>query len=172
MLFLKLYQETALPLHNPHPLDISFIVFGLTTKFHTFTRLRLPSNACSESKLPPFKQNRAKKKKDKKHNLLIETTISYTTYINTWTLQEQELEQEQGQAGTEQEEEQEQEGSSDWFGPYWEIMLLFVFASLCLDAGKFRHWNINSPIRTSRYMVKKRKTHQLTYPMSLVPGQE
>ena len=71
-------------------------------------------------------------KKVKKHNLLIETTISYTTYINTWTLQEQELEQEQGQAGTEHEEEQEQEGSSDLFGPYWEIMLLFVFASLCV----------------------------------------
>ena len=45
ILSLKLYQEITFPLHNPHPLDISFIVVEVIIKFHTFTRLSVPSNA-------------------------------------------------------------------------------------------------------------------------------
>lgn len=53
MFFLKLYQATTFPLHNPHPFDISFIILSGSLKFQTFTRLILPRYAWPELKLPP-----------------------------------------------------------------------------------------------------------------------
>ena len=62
MLSLKLYQEITFPLHNPHPLDISFIVVKVIIKFHIFIRLSVPSNAWSDSKLPPLNRTIQRKR--------------------------------------------------------------------------------------------------------------
>ena len=42
ILSFKLYQESASPLHKPHPLDICVITSLSVTKLHTFNRLIFP----------------------------------------------------------------------------------------------------------------------------------